>query len=250
MSDTAYKINEYLAGRVHLLIIDDDSQVRDMLTGMFSSSSLVSITSGASCRQAFELITNAQHPWHCWILDIALDEEKDGLTILKRYPRFPFTIMLSGLRSMTTATEALKLGAMKVYDKDPSSLDELYESVCKIAAMGFVLNGKNTQYLSQFSFLLEKPLKTAEQWAETACISPRQFDRICTSHTSLTARLLLPFYYTLYVLLNNEIRGMVISEPAHNDANAQNLHDCYSEHVQFVADHLEKYQHYYGSFQP
>ncbi len=246
MINTAKKIIERITGRINLLIIDDDPLVLQMITDMFSSS-IFSVTAGASCKQAYELIAAAQHPWHCWILDIALDEKKDGLNILKRYPRFPFTIMLSGLRSMTVGTEALKLGAMKVYDKDPSLFDALYDDVCKTAALSFLLHGKNTQYLPLFSRLFEKPLKNHDEWAESACISPRQLDRICTTHTSLTPRLLLPFYYTIYLLLNKEILDKVLAQQINDNSISTELRTCFRDHVKFVAEHINKYQCYIDS---
>lgn len=217
-------ILEFFQNKINLLIVDDDLVVLDSIKFLFSSP-LFNIMTGSDLKQAFEVINTAQDTWHCWILDIALDEEDDGFKILRQYPQFPFSVMLSGLRSMTTATQALQNGAMKVFDKDPQSITLLHDEVCKIAALGFILNGKGTQYLSHFSLLKDNTFSTPEAWAEAACITVRQLERICAMHSPFTPKYVVALFYTLYALLQGKIE-----EKFHQN------------HVDFFRKHFERYQ--------
>lgn len=246
MSPVIVKLLDAFKNKINVLIIDDDPIVLDAIADMFSSP-LFSVTSGSTCAQAFEKINTAPSRFHCWILDIALEEEKDGFTILKKHPHFPYIIMLSGLHSMTVATEALTLGAMKVYDKNPSSLDALFEDVCKIAALGFLLQGKYTDYLTHFLCMFTNLFTSHNEWAEKACISVLQLERICSSHTNITARLVLPFYYTLYALLNDDL---CFELEGHSDQSHRpdlGRYDFYLSHMRFVENHFDKYSCFYSS---
>jgi DNA-binding NarL/FixJ family response regulator len=200
---------------------------------MFSSQ-LFNIVMASTITQARTIINAAQTPWHCWILDIMIGEE-DGLTLLEMYPNYPYIIMLSGLRSMTRATEALQKGALTVFDKNPSSLDLLYDEVCRVAAIGFILGGKKTQYLSVFSILKEHKIETAQQWAHKAFITERQLERICSIHSPLTPRLIIPLFYALFHFLRRNISLL-------QENVDQSIDEFYSNHISFVIKHIQKYQ--------
>ncbi len=222
------QVDEYILklfrSKINLLIVDDDPVVLDSIKFLFSSP-LFNIMTGSDLKQALEIINSAQKPWHCWILDIALDEEDDGFKILRQYPQFPFSVMLSGLRSMTTATQAMQNGAMKVFDKDPHSISLLHDEVCKIASLGFVLNGKGTQYLKHYTLIKENIFATPKDWAVSACITVRQLERICSMHSPLTPKYVLSLFYTLYGILKGEYTD-----------------SAFKNHFDFFEKHLEKYQ--------
>jgi ActR/RegA family two-component response regulator len=186
--------------KINLLIVDDDRHVIDSLADVFTSP-LFTIKTVASLDEAYGAIGALPHLWHCWIVDIDLGQGASGLELLKRYPQFPFSVMLSGLRSMALAADAIKLGARGVMDKDPSQIDRFYDEVCKTAALGYVLKGKSTPHLDLFLLLQDPEVISIEQWAEKASIPLRQLQRVCETHSSLTPRLALALFRTVYYLL-------------------------------------------------
>ncbi len=226
--------------KVNLLIVDDDPVVLDAVTALFSSP-LFNITTASTLKDAFSIINSSQKPWHCWILDIALEEETDGFKILEKYQDFPFTVMLSGLRSMTTASLALQHGAMKVFDKNPASLDLLFDEVCRAAALGFLLKGKDTQYLSTYLLLKENNFATSDEWANCACITVRQLERICAMHSPLTPRYVISLFYSLYFSLSAEIEENSSTDEESEDSLIADGSDFYLSHVDFFEKHIEKY---------
>ncbi len=195
------ELTQALAKKVNLFILDDDRAVLAAVSGMFESP-LISLVTASTMADAYSCIQKVPTAgWHVWILDIAVDEEYSGLELLKKFTHFPYIIMLSGLSSMTIASQALKLGAMAVFDKDPKSLDQLFEEVCKMAALGYLLRGKPTQYISMFQQLSTKPISTAKQWAEEACLSVRQVERICSLHQLPAPKYVIPAFYSLFFML-------------------------------------------------
>ncbi len=200
MKENVQALRNRLASRINLLVVDDQEIVRQSIVRMFASP-LFAIQTADSFQSANEAIRAAQWPWHCWIVDIALEREDSGLFLLVEHIDFPFMIMLSGLGSMSLASRAMQAGAIAVFDKDPKSLNSLYELVCAIAALAFLLGGKNTKYLSTFRLLEQSAITSPDDWAQKACISVRQLERICAIHSPLTPRLFRPLFYAIRYLL-------------------------------------------------
>jgi ActR/RegA family two-component response regulator len=190
------------SGKVKLLILDDDISLCKSLSGIFVSP-LFNISTATDLDQAFTAIGKPSNQWHCWIVDVDLGNGQNGLEIFKQRPKFPFAIVLSGLRSMGIASDAMKLGARIVLDKNPDSFDKLYDEVCKNGALGFVLGGKSTPQINTFLHLQEAAITTVDEWASKACVPVRHLQRICQLHQSLTPRYALALYRTIYFLLWN-----------------------------------------------
>ncbi len=142
-------------GKVKLLILDDNASLCKSLRAIFASP-LFNISTATSLDQANWIIGKPNNQWHCWIVDVDLGGGQNGLDIFKQRPKFPFAIVLSGLRSMGISSDAMKLGARIVLDKTPDSFDKLYDEVCKNAALGYVLSGKSTPQINTF-LLLQDP---------------------------------------------------------------------------------------------
>jgi DNA-binding NarL/FixJ family response regulator len=201
MHDGIAALSENLGAKIRLLIVDDQEIVCQSIRRLFSSP-LFSIQTAESLERAKELIRRSSEPWHCWIVDVALEHKNAGLLLLSEHREFPFAVMLSGLGSMSMASQAMQAGAIAVFDKDPHSMQSLYELVCSVSALGFLLKGKTTKYLATFQLLDQHPIDTPDAWAQHACISVRQLERICALHSPLTPRLFRPLFYALrYVLL-------------------------------------------------
>jgi ActR/RegA family two-component response regulator len=196
-------LNQALAlftAKVNLLLVDDDRLILNSLRRNFISPAL-NITAIDTFSDAVRAVGSSRVTWHCWVLDIDLGAEKTGIDIMKAAPNYPFVLILSGLQSMGIASQAIKQGALHVFDKDPASFDRLYDEVCKTAALGYVLGGKNTQYLPVYRLLYGSVITTPDEWAEKACVTLRQLHRICEVHPITSPRTTLAHYYALYTML-------------------------------------------------
>jgi len=181
--------------KINLLVVDDDPYLLSSLVDLFSSPAF-NVVSAATLDHARAVQSKVKGGWHCWVLDIDLGMGGSGLGLIKENPGYPFALVLSGLRSMSVASEALALGALKAFDKDPRSLDALFAEVCEVAAMGFVLRGKQTKNLPVFMLLRDPSVRTVNDWAEKAHITMRQLARICEAHQSIHAREYIALYNT------------------------------------------------------
>ena len=241
MPNTHENILNIFNKKINLLIIDDEPLILDLTTNLFSSP-LFNITTGSTLQEALIKIDAAESPWHCWILDINIERKEDGLTILEKYPKFPFAIMLSGLRSMTIASKAMQYGAIKVYDKSPESIDLLYDGVCKVAPLGFILDGKYSHYLPHFQLLVKNYFTNHEEWANMACISVRQLERICIMHTSLTPRFITSLYYSLYYLLIIGTNNITAPLDSSTKSLLSDKKDFYHSHIDFFTKNICRYK--------
>lgn len=200
MSDSLKRLQSALAKKINILVVDDDRSIRAALQEVFDAP-LINLVTAHSHDHAANVIRSHQAIWHAWVLDIQLGIGKSGLDIIKENPNFPFIVVLSGLKSMNQATEALSLGARKAFDKDPNSLETLYEEVCRWAALGFILRGRETKYFNVFSLLGDPQIRSAQDWADRSNITVRQLSRICELHGSITARHYIAFYNACHALL-------------------------------------------------
>lgn len=217
---------EKLCKKINILIVDDYPLIRNALTEMFSSS-LFNVFIASSAKEARTIIPTLP-VWHGWILDIAMEEEESGLSLLADHPHFPFAIMLSGIRSMHTASRAMELGAYKVYDKDPSILPQMHKDACTMAALAYILKGRTTKYFSLFGILSRDTVTSAEEWAQKACLTTRQLERISSTHFAMTPRFILPFFYAVRYLLLHDL---------FTDTHTNEEPSC-SEEAEVVAKHL------------
>jgi DNA-binding NarL/FixJ family response regulator len=212
-----HAIAQKMEKRINLLIVDDFPLIRNALIELFASP-LFNTVLASSEKEAREIIP-AVATWHAWILDIAMENDESGLKLLADNQHFPFIIMLSGIRSMNVSSRAMQLGAYKVFDKDPSLLSDMHDDVCSMAALAYILKGAGTKYFSLFKLLLNKKIAGAEAWAQAACLTKRQLERVCSLHLDLTPRFIVPLYHTIRFLLQHD------SPLVDGDHCRNNLHD-------------------------
>ena len=232
LSEQLATLSGHLKSSINLLIVDDFPVMQKSIVELFSSP-LFNISTAASACEARTSI-NSNKLWHCWVLDISMEEKYSGINLLSEYQHYPFAVILSGLRSMSVASRAMELGAYKVFDKDPQLLPVLHKEVCKLSAISFILNGAGTKYLSLFSLLSQMRLDSAEAWASNAFMTVRQLERICSMHSHLTPRFLIPLYYTLELLLQIECPENI---PENDPLLKKNVEAC-GHHVDFVFRHI------------
>jgi len=201
MNVTIPSLIQRFQGHIRVLLVDDDEKLLNTLSDMLDSP-VLDITTASSSQEARKIIQKQKGrvPWHCWVLDIAMEHENSGIKMIEEFSTFPFVIILSGLGSMSIASQAIQAGAMRVIDKNPSLLDEVSEEVAKIGAMGYLLNGTGSQYLHIFNLLHKKMYRHAYEWADDACVSTRQLQRICQLHNKWATKENLTLYYILSFL--------------------------------------------------
>ena len=224
------RLADVLKSSINLLIVDDYPEMRKAIVELFPSP-LFTIHTASTAEEARDVIARTSI-WHSWVLDISLEEKFSGIDLLAEYPHYPFAVVLSGLRSMSVASRAKELGAYKVYDKEPSLLPELHDDLCKLAALSFILNGSGTKYLSLFSLLGQNTIESPDAWASSACMTIRQLERICSIHSHLTPRFILPLYYTLELLLQEE-------HPHSPSEHLRNKIAGCENHIDFVSRHID-----------
>jgi CheY-like chemotaxis protein len=185
--------------KIKLLVVDDDELICKALKELFQSP-LFYISTASSFEEASDLIGNSPDQWHTWIVDIDLGRKKSGIDLLKVYPNYQFAIFLSALQSMTKAAEAMRQGARTVLDKLPNDFSILFDEVCKLAAMGFLLNGRFAFELDVFLLLQEPTTTSVEEWARKAFMDIRKLQRLCEPY-GITPRYALSLYKSVYFLL-------------------------------------------------
>lgn len=225
---------------ISILLVDDESGQRDLIQTILDSS-LIKITPASSLNEARKIIRGSTAPWNCWIIDLNLGRNQSGLSLLEESNSFPFIIVMSGLGSMQISCEATKKGALEVFDKKPQNLlTEFVDKAYRVASLGYLLNGKRTDYLATFLCLKDSVLHTAPEWADKACISIRYLEKLCNLHVGLAPRYALPYFYALCCSLYTETTfgakkfaqpWMARFEPQHHEF----LQSC----IDFVQEHFE-----------
>ena len=222
-------LTDIFAKSINLLVVDDYAEMGNVIVELFSSP-LFNSTLAFSAGEARGIIPKTDR-WHCWVLDIAMEEEESGLQLLNENHHFPFVVILSGIRSMNIASRAMQLGAFKVFDKDPQLFPTLHEDVCSLAALAYILKGTGTKYLSLFNHLTLSTISSTETWANKACLTVRQLERICSLHTHLTPRFIPSLFYTLRLLLRLDASRSI---PPSLQSDLPLRH-----HMEFVVKHIE-----------
>jgi|GEM_PF-3470948 len=192
--------------KFNILLIEDNFSTLEAVQDMLDSS-LLNIESAHSYAIARQRILDSRVRWHCWVLDIDLGGNDNGLNLMREFSHFPFIIILSGLKNMHLASEAVRLGAVDVFDKSPStSLSSLTDTVFRTAVLGYLLNGKGSDHLPTFMALKNHVFSSVPDWAQHSCLSIRYLERICTIHFGLSPRHVLSLYYfllsSIYLLEN------------------------------------------------
>ncbi len=242
MNTAHQKLLLTLENRINLLVIDDDQNFKQMVKNLFVSP-LFNVTFVSSFADAEAMIQSKKVIWHCWIMDIPYGAESTGLAFIKKYATFSFVVICSGLQSMTTASQAIECGALKVFDKKREQRGLIFNEICKIATLGYLLQGRYTKYLSHFLLLTESAITDKQLWAHYACLSIRQLERVCSLSSPFTARSFLSFFYTIYYLLTKGIgipSNKVTTTFKRKDVSAKLDQFCQS-HIAFVEKNFVKF---------
>lgn len=224
--------------KINLLIVDDYPIIRNALQELFSSP--IFHTFFASSEKEARKIIPTVPEWHAWLLDISMENDESGLLLLADNQHFPYTIMLSGIRSMNISSKAMQLGAHRVFDKEPDLLPVMHRELCSLAALAYILKGTTTKYFPLFKLLLTTTFSTADDWAQAACLTKRQLERICTIHPGKSPRNIVPMFYAVQHLLQNDGEPAVVPDENDNiDTRDSGSSDTIKRHIAFVYKNLD-----------
>jgi len=139
----------------HVLIVDDEADIRDSLEAILREEDYV-ITTAGTAKEALELVRDADY--QAVLLDIWLPDG-DGLDVLAQIrgdiqsastrPRTPEVIMISGHGTIEAAVRATKLGAYDFLEK-PLSLDRTL-LVLRNAIKAYQLREDNQEFARQLA---------------------------------------------------------------------------------------------------
>src|SRR5882757_1346372 len=142
----------------HILIVDDEADIRESLEGILKEEDYI-VTTSATATEALELIRDAEYD--VVLLDIWLPDG-DGLDVLGQIramglSALPEVVIISGHGTIDAAVKATKLGAYDFLEK-PLSLDRTL-LVIKNAVLARQLREENAEFKNQ---LAEKASVTGE----------------------------------------------------------------------------------------
>ncbi len=132
----------------HVLIVDDEAEIRESLEGILREESYL-VTTAATATEAMELLRDAAY--EVVLLDIWLPD-RDGLDTLveiKALENSPEVIIISGHGTIESAVRATKLGAYDFLEK-PLSLDRTL-LVLKNATQARQMREDNREFVRQLS---------------------------------------------------------------------------------------------------
>jgi len=135
----------------HVLIVDDEAEIRDSLEGILSEEGYL-VTTAATAGEALTLLADA--PYDVVLLDIWLPD-RDGLEALTDIRQMdsahlPEVVIISGHGTIEAAVRATKLGAYDFLEK-PLSLDRTL-IVLKNAINARQLRVDNQEFVRQLAF--------------------------------------------------------------------------------------------------
>jgi|GEM_PF-5515770 hypothetical protein len=192
-----HTIKDVIAGRIHVLIVEDEQSLRTMLVDVFSTP-CTSVSTAATIVEAENVIARHSGAWHCWIVDLCLGQKKDaGMALIEKHGNFPFAIVYSGMGSMESASHATQLGAQAVIDKGFGSTGKLLTEVCGMAPVAVLCKGTAVKSKDVLFLLKSRCIREPREWADAAGITLRQLQNIATIQTGLPPSQAIPFYYGL-----------------------------------------------------
>ena len=236
-----FGIRKVFSQRINILIIEDNQHICHLLREDFFRSPLFNKKEVNTFDGAKKAIFGSLS-FHCWVLDLTLEDHNDGLELCKLKPNFPYCIVVSGAESMSDATEALKNGAYGVHDKKVvffSGPHQFIEEVCSLAVLSFMLKARKPKKFEIFQLLVRGFIDTPEKWSYSCWINARTFRRLCEEESSLTARQFLALFHALKAATVSDclLEGMIGFEEL-RDKIIQHV-DFYEKSGEYVLNHLE-----------
>ena len=119
MSDICREIIERCyREKLKVMIFEDNKKISEIISDSISGP-FMNIVGATDINEFRKIILPDIRSWACWIMDLSVNEELQGIQILEEYAKkYPYIIIYSGLKSMELAAETIALGAITVFDKN------------------------------------------------------------------------------------------------------------------------------------
>jgi len=233
---------QLFAGRIALLCIEDDPDITYLLCDELFCSPLFVSTKADTFEKA-EAAVLSKHLHHCWILDLTLNRHNDGLDLLRKKPLFPYCVVASGSISLYDATIAMREGAFGAYDKNAimvSNTHDFIKEVCALATLSLLLDARKPERFDMFTLLLNRFIRTQEEWSREYCLNERSVRNICEENSGLTARQFLYLYHTLNRILLDDCFVGYRSYTSENVPFSKETEDFFYSCAEYVVTHFDK----------
>jgi hypothetical protein len=235
-----HQIRRIFTKHINILCIEDNPQICSILCDFFRSPILnkKSVHTFDSARSAILSKTY----YHFWILDLTLKRPNDGMDLLKLKQGFPFCIVVSGAKSMSTATDAIKAGAYGAYDKNEiflSNPHNFIREVCALSTLSLLMNAIVRERFDMFDLLIKKFIQTPEEWSHQYCRNERTIRDMCEEYSGLTAKQFLIFFHAINSILLSDciVMGLNGHDQIMDDLLKREV--FYERCCQYVLMHLE-----------
>jgi len=235
------RIRRIFTNHINLLCIEDNIQINSLLCEDFFKSPIFHNKKATTVDSAKSAIFS-KVPYHCWILDLTLEQYNDALELLKMKRNFPFAVVISGTQSLFDATIAIREGAYGAYDKVmlfTGNPHPFVEETCALAVLSFLLNAKKPERLDMFSLLLKKHIQTPEEWSEAYSLNERSIRDICEENSGLTSKQFLFFFHTLYSVIVSDCIIEAMAGATESLSRVENKKAFYERCAEFVIDHID-----------
>ena len=235
------KLRELFSGHINLLCIDDDEPLCNLLCEEFFRSPIFHkkwVTAYDSARQAIL----GKVPYHCWLLDLTIDQHNDGLQLLQLKKNYPYCIVISGARAMTDATAAIKNGAYGAYDKTSvftMNPNCFISEVCALSALSFLLKTRNPTRFEIYKILLSEFIRTPQEWINKSCTNECTLRKSTKDNSNLSPKQFLCMFNALYSVLMSDCLMDSFPDFVKFRDILQHHFDYYAACAEFVVSHME-----------
>jgi hypothetical protein len=234
-------LRKLFTSAIHLLCIENHADILDILCNGIFRSPIFKINPVASFEVARSAIRGSIS-YHCWILDLSLEQHNDGLDLLKLKPHFPWCVVLSGAHSMDDATQAIRAGCYGVFDKSSMFLrnfNKFIVEVCSLSTLSFILNAKRPSRFDLFKVLLVNDVQSPKVWSELYCLNEYDVRKTCMENSGLTAKQFLCLYHALKsILLSDCLLAQIDKSDTVYAAINQDL-EFKTNCLEFVLSHID-----------
>lgn len=202
---------------LRVLVVDDDEQISDMITGYLELCPLFSVTAVDSVDKARRAA--AEGTWHCWMVDLYVPDIRDGMGLMEEFADQVPVMVMSG---QSTGGEGYRCGQLNVtgfIDKSEIDRAALVNRVYRLALTRLLCANypkapTNKAALAALDLLFTDTPDTVTDWASRLQITARtleQWMRECGPNRPNTILSLFQVYQTAFAhtSLDRELRESV-----------------------------------------
>lgn len=149
-------IAELIPGKIRVLLVDDDSDLRLTLCEYLQSSNFI-VSSARNGTEAIAILQSGKHLFDIVFTDLIMPPGPDGLEVLKvarQLHPLSYTVVMTGYASIETAIESIRCGAFDYLAK-PFKLAQI-EIVTNRIIEHLALSSDNKRLTAKLALATEK----------------------------------------------------------------------------------------------